>query len=60
MEEMTKIDYTVQQNTNTHMLPVTRQRIKEVKKNNNKMMKKTTIKYSENITSSKIYVIMMM
>lgn len=30
MEEMTKIDYTVQQNTNTHMLPVTRKRIKEV------------------------------
>ena len=30
MEEMTKIDYTVQQNTNTHMLPVTRTRIKEV------------------------------
>ena len=32
MEEVTKIDYTVQQNTNTHMLPVTRTRIKEVKK----------------------------
>ena len=60
MEEMTKTDYTVQQNTNTHVLPVTRQRIKEVKKNNNKMMKKTTIKYGENITSSKIYIIMMM
>lgn len=48
MEEMTKIDYKVQQNTNTHMLSVTRKRIKEVKKNN-KMMKKTTRKYSENI-----------
>lgn len=32
MEEMTKIDYKVQQNTNTHMLSVTRKRIKEVKK----------------------------
>ena len=32
MEEMTKTDYTVQQYTNTHMLPVTRKRIKEVKK----------------------------
>lgn len=60
MEEMTKIDYTVQQNTNTHMFAVTRKRIKEVKKKNNKMMKKTTIKYSENISSSKIYIIMMM
>ena len=29
---MTKTYYTVQQNTNTHMLPVTRKRIKEVKK----------------------------
>ena len=59
MEEMTKIDYKVQQNTNTHMLSVTRKRIKEVKKNN-KMMKKTTRKYSENIIWSKIYITMMM
>ena len=44
MEEMTKTDYTVQQYTNTHMLPVTRKRIKEVKKKKNKMMEKTTIK----------------
>ena len=36
MEEMTKIDYTVQQNTNTHMFPVTRKRIKEVKKKTTK------------------------
>lgn len=36
MEEMTKTDYTVQQNTNTHVLPVTRQRIKEVKKTTTK------------------------
>lgn len=57
---MTEIDYKVQQNTNTHMLSVTRKRINKVKKDNNKMMKKTTRKYSENITSSKIYIIMMM